>query len=127
MRTRLAIGRKPMSTHESATFDEATRALVRKYRVTAWLYDILDYPWERQYRRWRPSLLAEVSGTVVEAGGGTGRNLRHYPPGADVTAFDLSPSMVRIPPTYRSRPPAQGSGLFALGRYNPPLPSNHFD
>ena len=85
-----------MSAHENATFDEATRALVRKYRVTSWFYDILDYPWERQYRRWRPSLLAEVSGTVLEAGVGTGRNLRHYPPGADVTAFDLSPSMVRI-------------------------------
>ena len=85
-----------MSAHESAPLDEATRALVRKYRLTSWFYDILDYPWERQYRRWRPSLLAEVSGTVLEAGVGTGRNLRHYPHGADVTAFDLSPSMVRI-------------------------------
>src|SRR3990172_8320312 len=88
--------KKPMSTREIAMADEATHALVRKYRVTSWFYDILDYPWERQYRRWRPSLLAEVSGTVLEAGVGTGRNLRHYPSEANVTALDLSPSMVSI-------------------------------
>jgi len=30
---------------------EARRALQFKYDITAWFYDILDYPWERQYRR----------------------------------------------------------------------------
>ena len=116
-----------MSTHESAAVDEATRALVRKYRVTSWLYDILDYPWERQYRRWRPSLLAEVSGTVLEAGVGTGRNLRHYPTEANLTAFDLSPSMVRIA-TKRARNAAcRVSVLCRDATRLPCLPSNHFD
>lgn len=71
-------------------------ALMRKYRLTAWLYDILDYPWERQYRRWRPRLVGDVTGRALEAGVGTGHNLAHYPGGADVTGFDLSEAMLRF-------------------------------
>jgi len=33
------------------TLHEQNRALEAKYALTAWLYDVLDYPWERQYRR----------------------------------------------------------------------------
>jgi len=67
----------------------------KRYAVTAWFYDILDYPWERQYRKWRPELLADVEGEVLEAGVGTGRNLEHYTRHAHVTALDLSPAMLR--------------------------------
>ncbi len=52
----------------------------KRYDVTAWFYDILDYPWELQYRKWRSGLLEDVSGEVLEAGVGTGRNLKYYPP-----------------------------------------------
>jgi ubiquinone/menaquinone biosynthesis C-methylase UbiE len=65
-----------------------------KYRCTAWFYDILDYPWERQYRKWRPALLGDVHGEVLEAGVGTGHNLASYPPDANVTAIDLSDAML---------------------------------
>ena len=44
--------------------------LYKKYAWTSWFYDFLDYPWERQYRRWRPRLLEDVSGAVLEAGQG---------------------------------------------------------
>ncbi len=37
-------------------------------RITAWFYDILDYPWERQYRHWRPQLVGDIHGEVLEAG-----------------------------------------------------------
>jgi ubiquinone/menaquinone biosynthesis C-methylase UbiE len=67
----------------------------KRYAVTAWFYDILDYPWERQYRKWRPGLLADVSGEVLEAGVGTGRNLEHYPPYVNLTAIDFSPAMLK--------------------------------
>jgi len=67
----------------------------KRYAVTAWFYDILDYPWERQYRKWRPELLSDVQGDVLEAGVGTGRNLPYYPPHAKVTALDFSPAMLR--------------------------------
>ncbi|RMF85726.1 MAG: class I SAM-dependent methyltransferase [Nitrospirae bacterium] len=74
----------------------ANRALAAKYRVTAWFYDLLDAPWERIYRRWRPRLLGDLSGRVLEAGVGTGRNLPYYPPAVRVTAIDLCDAMLRI-------------------------------
>jgi len=67
----------------------------KRYAVTAWFYDILDYPWEMQYRKWRPGLLEDVSGEVLEAGVGTGRNLEYYPPRVNLTAMDFSPAMLR--------------------------------
>jgi ubiquinone/menaquinone biosynthesis C-methylase UbiE len=67
----------------------------KRYAVTAWFNDILDYPWELQYRKWRPGLLADVGGEVLEAGIGTGRNLKYYRPGVNLTAVDFSPAMLK--------------------------------
>jgi hypothetical protein len=53
----------------SATEDEKRRSLQLKYDITAWFYDILDYPWERQYRHWQPQLVADIHGEVLELGG----------------------------------------------------------
>jgi len=75
--------------------NEKNLYLQAKYNITAWLYDILDYPWELQYRRWRPILLKDVRGTVLEAGVGTGRNLKYYHPNVKLTAFDLSEEMLK--------------------------------
>lgn len=69
--------------------------LQSKYRRVSWFYDFLDYPWERQYRKWRPELLKDISGHVLEAGVGTGHNLRHYSPSVSLTAIDLSSGMLR--------------------------------
>ncbi len=69
--------------------------LQAKYGITAWCYDILDYPWERQYRRWRPELLKDIRGEVLEAGVGTGRNLKYYRPDVHLTGIDLSPAMLK--------------------------------
>jgi len=71
-------------------------SLARKYRITSWFYDILDYPWERQYRHWRLQILRNVEGRVLEAGVGTGRNLPFYSPEAAVTGIDLSSGMLRL-------------------------------
>lgn len=69
---------------------------LKRYNITAWFYDILDLPWEMQYRKWRPQLLSGVSGNVLEVGVGTGRNLRYYPPGVThLTALDFSPAMLQ--------------------------------
>jgi ubiquinone/menaquinone biosynthesis C-methylase UbiE len=67
----------------------------KRYAVTAWFYDILDYPWERQYRKWRPELLKDVHGEALEAGVGTGRNLKYYPDDVNLTAMDFSPAMLQ--------------------------------
>lgn len=74
--------------------DPRTAALERTYRLTAPLYDILDWPWERQYRQWRPEVVGEVDGRVLEVGVGTGQNLPHYPREASVKAVDLSEAML---------------------------------
>jgi ubiquinone/menaquinone biosynthesis C-methylase UbiE len=84
----------PMKDRERAV-QELNLLNRRRYALTAWFYDILDYPWERQYRKWRPGLLADASGEVLEAGIGTGRNLEHYPHHVNVTAMDFSPAMLR--------------------------------
>ena len=45
---------------------EENRLLQAKYNVTAWFYDLLDYPWERLYRRWRPDtpVVAAIQGPI---------------------------------------------------------------
>ncbi len=73
---------------------EENLLLHAKYNVTAWFYDILDFPWELQYRRWRPVLLGDVRGSVLEAGVGTGQNLKHYHKSVDLTGIDLSMAML---------------------------------
>lgn len=75
--------------------NEQNRLLQAKYNITGRFYDILDYPWERQYRRWRPGLVKDVRGSVLEAGVGTGRNLKYYHPGVKLTAIDLSKVMLK--------------------------------
>ena len=77
-----------------ATEDEQRRLLQLKYDMTAWFYDILDYPWERQYRHWRPQLLGDIHGEVLEAGVGTGRNLKYYNSDVNLIAIDLCKAMV---------------------------------
>ena len=78
-----------ISIHEDNHFLQA------KYNLTAWFYDILDYPWERQYRKWRPILLKDVQGEVLEAGVGTGRNLKYYRADVNLIGIDISLAMLR--------------------------------
>ena len=75
--------------------DEARKALQFKYDITVWFYDILDYPWERQYRHWRPRLVGDIHGEVLEAGVGTGRNLKYYHSDVNLIAIDLCKAMVK--------------------------------
>ena len=70
-------------------------SLRAKYNITALFYDILDYPWERVYRTWRPSLLGDLRGKVLEAGVGTGRNFQYYDASVELTGLDLSDIMLR--------------------------------
>lgn len=74
---------------------EENLSLRAKYNVTALFYDILDYPWERVYRKWRPALLGDLRGRVLEAGVGTGRNFQHYHESVELTGVDLSEVMLR--------------------------------
>lgn len=74
---------------------EENLSLRTKYNVTALFYDLLDYPWERVYRAWRPVLLGDLRGKVLEVGVGTGRNFQHYHESVELTGVDLSEIMLR--------------------------------
>lgn len=118
--------RSPDATEGPLT-DPRTAPLERKYRITARLYDILDWPWELQYRKWRPDVVGDVRGRVLEAGVGTGRNLPFYGPEAEVHAVDLSkPMLARARRRARSaRCPVTLERADALDLAH--LPDGHFD
>lgn len=56
---------------------------------------MLDLPFEYgRYRKIRPLLFAGLSGSILDAGVGTGRNFPFYPCDAKVVGIDLSPAML---------------------------------
>lgn len=66
-----------------------------RYQRIAWAYDLLDLPFEyARYRKIRPQMFEGLSGRILDAGVGTGRNFPFYPPGAEVVGIDLSPAML---------------------------------
>ena len=68
---------------------------LQRYQRIAPLYDLLDLPFEyRRYRRIRPLLFDGLSGRILDAGVGTGRNAPFYPRGTRVVGIDLSPAML---------------------------------
>ena len=74
--------------------NEKNLFLQKKYKVTASFYDLLDYPWERIYRKWRPALVGDLRGKILEAGVGTGKNLKFYHPDVELTGIELSKHML---------------------------------
>lgn len=107
--------------------EEELRLLELKYDITAWFYDILDYPWERQYRHWRPQLVGDIRGEALEVGVGTGRNLRWYDSGVNLVAIDLCKAMVK---KARKRGRSAVCTLECLqedATKMKSIPSNHFD
>jgi len=68
----------------------------KTYNRIARLYDLLDLPFEYgRYRPLRRVLFSRLSGTLLDAGVGTGRNFPFYPDGSRVTGIDLSPAMLK--------------------------------
>jgi ubiquinone/menaquinone biosynthesis C-methylase UbiE len=66
-----------------------------RYQRIAPLYDLLDLPFEYgRYRQIRPLLFDGMSGRILDAGVGTGRNIPFYPQGAEVVGIDQSPAML---------------------------------
>ena len=66
-----------------------------RYQRIARFYDLVDLPFEqRRYRPLRPLLFRGLSGHILDAGVGTGRNFAFYPAGASVLGIDISPAML---------------------------------
>lgn len=65
------------------------------YNRIARFYDFLELPFEYgRYRPLRRVLFDGLSGILLDAGVGTGRNFPFYPSGSKVTGIDLSAAML---------------------------------
>ncbi|NQU70496.1 MAG: methyltransferase domain-containing protein [Rhodospirillales bacterium] len=65
------------------------------YNRIARLYDIFDLPFEHvRYKPLRRVLFDGLSGALLDAGVGTGRNFPFYLDGCKVTGIDFSPAML---------------------------------
>jgi ubiquinone/menaquinone biosynthesis C-methylase UbiE len=66
-----------------------------RYQRIAWVYDLLDLPFEYgRYRKIRPQMFCGLSGRILDAGVGTGRNFPFYPRASEVVGIDISPAML---------------------------------
>ena len=66
-----------------------------RYRRIAPLYDLLELPFEyARYRPLRRMLFADLTGRILDAGVGTGRNIPFYPAASEVIGIDTSPEML---------------------------------
>jgi ubiquinone/menaquinone biosynthesis C-methylase UbiE len=67
----------------------------QRYHRIAPFYDFLEQAFEsRRCRPLRPLLFQGLSGRILDAGVGTGRNFSFYPRGATVVGIDISPAML---------------------------------
>ena len=66
-------------------------------------YGLVEFLSEWYLKPFRKALWARATGRILEAGAGTGLNIAFYPPGARVTATDLSGAMLRQGPGTRPR------------------------
>jgi len=100
---------------------------LQRYQRIAALYDLLDLPFEHgRYRKIRPLLFEGLSGRILDAGIGTGRNIPFYPPGAAVIGVDFSPAML----TRAERRAKSLGAAVKLRRMDVTqlaFPDNHFD
>lgn len=73
-----------------------TTVTAARYDRIAPVFDAMEWLMERAaFREWRKRLWGRVpAGRVLEIGIGTGKNIAFYPPGAQVTAIDISPRML---------------------------------
>ena len=95
-------------------------------RIALW-YDFLDRPFERRrYQPIRPQLFAGLSGAILDAGVGTGRNIAFYPEDADVTGIDISPRMLEQARRRRDRLGAKVE-LRRVDVTKTDFPDNRFD
>jgi ubiquinone/menaquinone biosynthesis C-methylase UbiE len=78
---------------DSSAPDQAD--VTRRYNRMARIYDLYDAPMEiMETKKRRQRLLSKARGSVLEAGVGTGKNLRYYPANVEVTGIDVSSQML---------------------------------
>jgi len=71
-------------------------AIQKRYNRMARLYDVLEYPMEKGFSKWRKDLLKHAKGKTLEVGIGTGKNIPYYPEDVELTGIDFSPKMIEM-------------------------------
>ena len=69
----------------------------KRYDRLAPFYDLFEAAMESwRFARWRAQLAESIRGPrALEAGVGTGKNIKFYPQGIDITGIDFSPRMLQ--------------------------------
>ena len=107
--------------------DMPVTAVRRKYDYIARLYDILELPIEYgRHRAIRRRIFEGLSGTVLDAGVGTGRNMPFYPADARVVGIDFSPAMLARSARRRQRLGVEVE-LLEMDVLRTTFPDRHFD
>lgn len=75
---------------------ESDNTEVIRYRYNRYskFYDFFELPMEILLGKWREKLIKFCTGKVLEVGVGTGKNIKYYPNGIDLTAIDFSEGML---------------------------------
>lgn len=98
-----------------------------RYERIAPFYDLLDGPFEqRRYQALRPLLFQGLSGQLLDAGVGTGRNCPFYPADAIVSGIDTSPAMLARA-RQRCREVAAAGRLYRMDVTKLEFPAGSFD
>ena len=97
------------------------------YARIARLYDFLDLPFEYgRYRALRGEMFRGLSGRILDAGVGTGRNMPFYPPQAEIVGIDASPEMLARARLRRERLGVRAE-LLEMDALNTAFPDSSFD
>ncbi len=97
----------------------------QRYNRIAGLYDVLEAPMEHMFSKWRRELLKETRGKTLEVGIGTGKNIKYYPPGVELTGIDFSEKMLDKARKRAGKHP--GVKLILLDAENMDFDDNTFD
>ena len=68
--------------------------LRRKWDRASRIYDLITWGDERRLGAAKTALFAQMEGRCLMVAAGTGNDFKHFPPGLDITALDVSPAMV---------------------------------
>lgn len=99
----------------------------KTYERVAPLYNVLDAPHEFMWRRrQRGSLFENMSGRILDAGVGTGRNVAFYPSDCEVIGIDKSPRMLKLA-RLEAQKHGKSAAFLEMDVLNTAFPDEFFD
>jgi ubiquinone/menaquinone biosynthesis C-methylase UbiE len=103
--------------------DESTQ---HKWDFSSGFYDLLANGAERRWAPWKQELFANMDGKILFVAAGTGLDFQFFPPGKDIVAIDISPSMI-AKARKRARNYAGSLDLRVMDVHEMSFPEHSFD